>query len=225
MNGTNKTFIFRLFFAACLASFVAGCTGERTDIRYFAAEDSVRIIDEILSHRTSVDSSFRYDPGSPFVRDTSIRFTGIKWFPPDLKYYFRSKLKRYEKPETVQVYGTKGEPRNYIRYGYFTFESGGKNFSISAYKILADNTERSRLYEKYLSVWFTDETTGRETYHVGRYLEVGEEESDPDYLYTLNFNNAYSPYCSYSTLYSCAVPRREDHLALAINAGELTYHK
>jgi uncharacterized protein (DUF1684 family) len=59
---------------------------------------------------------------------------------------------------------------------------------------------------------------------VGRYLEVGQEVADPDYLYTIDFNNAYNPYCAYSSQYSCAIPRKEDHLDFPIRAGEMKYH-
>lgn len=224
MTKINRSVILKLFCVLFSASLITGCAKERSDDSDFSKEDSTRIVNEILAHRSGVDSSFKSDPKSPFVRDTSVRFTGIKWFAPDLKYYFTSRLNRYEKPETVQVYGTKGEARKYIRYGFFTFEFDGENYNINAYKF-ADEPQRSPVYEKYLSVWFTDKTTGKETYHVGRYLEIGEENDNTDHLYTLNFNNAYSPYCSYSTLYSCAMPGREDHLPIAINAGELMYHK
>jgi uncharacterized protein (DUF1684 family) len=75
-----------------------------------------------------------------------------------------------------------------------------------------------------LSVWFTDETTGKETYRVGRYVEVGEENPDPQFVYTIDLNKAYNPYCAYSDLYSCAIPRKEDHIPIAIRAGEKNYH-
>jgi len=41
------------------------------------------------------------------------------------------------------------------------------------------------------SVWFTDGTTGKETYQVGRYVDVGEAFPDPDHkLSASTFNNA-----------------------------------
>ena len=37
--------------------------------------------------------------------------------------------------------------------------------------------------QEYYSIWFTDKTTGNETYHVGRYLDF-ELNPDPEfYLY------------------------------------------
>jgi uncharacterized protein (DUF1684 family) len=74
-------------------------------------------------------------------------------------------------------------------------------------------------------VWFTDETTGQDTYGVGRYVDVGNEDADPDHPYVIDFNKAYNPYCAYSNLFSCAVPRKEDHLDIALRVGEMKYHE
>ncbi len=224
MMEINRPVSLKLISIFITTSLLICCGRKSSTVSRWTPEDSTRIVKEILAHRSGVDSSFRSDPQSPFVRDTSIRFTGIKWFHPNLKYYFTSKLGKYERPETVQVYGTKGDARYYIKYGYFTFDLDGESYKLNAYKFTADNSLRSAIYKKYLSVWFTDETTGKETYHVGRYLDVGEENNDSNHLYTLNFNNAYNPYCAYSSLYSCAVPRREDHLPVAVRAGEIKNH-
>lgn len=53
---------------------------------------------------------------------------------------------------------------------------------------------------------------------------VFELSDDPEHVYTLDFNGAYSPYCSYSPAYGCAIPRQEDFLDLAITAGEKRWH-
>jgi len=43
-------------------------------------------------------------------------------------------------------------------------------------------------------------------------------------VYIIDFNKAYNPYCAYSSLYSCAIPRREDRIPTPVRAGELKYH-
>lgn len=168
-----------------------------------------------------MEEFFRSSPHSPFVNDTSSRFTGINWYPPNLEFYFRLKIVRYARPETVIVMGTKGEERRELRYGYFEISTRVKTFRLNAYKD-AEGGPTSR--ENLLAVWFTDSTTNKETYGVGRYLDIGEEHGDTDYLYTLDFNKAYNPYCAYSSRYSCAIPRREDHLDISLRAGEMKYH-
>jgi uncharacterized protein (DUF1684 family) len=120
------------------------------------------------------------------------------------------------------VFGTKGEERKHLKYGYFMLTFEGQEYKLNVYKYVPGQQERS---PDLLSVWFTDATTGKETYEVGRYVDVGNENVDPDFVYMINFNNAYNPYCAYSAIYSCAIPRREDHLDIPIRAGELKYHQ
>ena len=178
-----------------------------------SAADSLACVQDNLLHRAEVDTSFRNDPGSPFRRDTSVAFTGIHWFPIDVRYRSAVRLHRYPAPETVQVMGTKGEPRKQLRYGYFELvlpDDRGDPVAmrLNVYKFTPSDSVRYARYRDHLSMWFTDLTTGKETYHVGRYIELGEEHADPDEPYIVDLNKAFNPYCAYSALYSCAIPTR-----------------
>ena len=207
-----------------IISLIPGCSRRQSSNVILTSQDSVRIVDEIRAHRAMVDSMFRHDPDSPFLRDSAIHFEGIKWFPPDLRYYFRSRLIRYPSADTVTVMGTKGEARVQLKEGYFVILFNGTDYRLNAYKMTLSDSRRYGISPSTLSVWFTDSTTGHETYDVGRYVDVGEEQPDVEHVYTINLNNAYNPYCAYSGLYSCAVPREEDHFDFAVRAGELKYH-
>ena len=66
-----------------------------------------------------------------------------------------------------------------------------------------------------LEVYFTDATSGRESYRM-RYLGVAASDGG----YVLDFNRAYNPACAYSPHYNCPIPPPENHLAVAIRAGE-----
>ena len=69
---------------------------------------------------------------------------------------------------------------------------------------------------------FRDATSGRETYGAGRYLEPQEL---PNGQILLDFNLAYNPFCAYSSSYSCPLPPFENHLTVAIRAGEKDFKK
>ena len=69
----------------------------------------------------------------------------------------------------------------------------------------------------HLFLPFQDETSGRETYGAGRYLEVPVLE---DGQLLLDFNYAYHPFCAYNPGYSCPIPPFENRLPVAIRAGE-----
>jgi uncharacterized protein (DUF1684 family) len=211
-----------------IAVLSSSCS-RKTEFHRPSQADSLTIVRDNLAHRAEVDSFFRYDPGSPFVRDSSVEFHGVKWFPIDPRYRGTSILHRFETADTVNVMGTKGERRKQLRYGYFELtvpDSMGRATQIQliAYKFTPYDGQRYALYKDYLSVWFTDNTTGRETYDVGRYLEIGTEDPDLSHAYVIDFNKAYNPYCAYSALYSCAVPREEDRLNIALRVGEMKYH-
>jgi uncharacterized protein len=204
------------------------CT-QQVRLPALSAADSLKIATENQAHRESVDEFFRTDPGSPFRRDSSIAYHGLRWFPINPRYRALSILHRYDHPDTVVVMGTRGEKRRNLRYGYFEFalpdENGrAKLCRLNVYKFTPYDGQRYLLYRDNLSVWFTDRTTGKETYDVGRYVEIGNEVDDPSHMYVIDLNKAYNPYCAYSSLYSCAVPREEDRLDVAVRAGELKYH-
>lgn len=183
--------------------------------------DSAATVQENLAHRAEVEQFFREDHASPFRRDATITFTSLSWFPVNPAFKVQSVLHRYAQPETVVVLGTGGEQRRQLRYGYFRFDVPDDNsfpqtISLNVYK----SVQRESRGPDYLSIWFTDSTTGKETYHVGRYVDVGVEHTDAGHLYTIDLNKAYNPYCAYSDLYSCAIPRKEDHIPLALRVGE-----
>lgn len=154
---------------------------------------------------------------SPFNAKTKVEFHPLNYYEPDSSFVFESKLYKYETPDSVTIYGTKGEPRQSIRYGYLEITRGDKNIKVNVYKnILKSGGE-------YYSIWFTDKTTNETTYGVGRYIDF-ELNNDPDYVYTIDFNLAYNPYCAYSSEYSCAIPTKEDYLDFAVEAGEKKFH-
>ncbi len=218
---TTQGFILPVL--AIVLVLTGGCSKPWT--RPANAADSLRAINETLEYRRMAEDYLRRDPGSPFNTNPPVPFEGLRWFAPDAGMYFQSQLQRYDSPETVVVVGTKNEPRRQVRYGWFTIEVGGTEYRLNAYKFTGEDVQRHPELATVLSVWFTDETTGKETYPVGRYLQVEPESFDPGHLYTINLNNAHNPYCAYNPTYSCAIPTSEDRLPFAVRAGELNYHE
>ncbi len=184
--------------------------------RNYTTEEK-KYISEIEQQRKEKDNYMKNDPGSPFNVDSKAHFENLKYYDVDPDYVFKSKLYEYKNQDTVKIFGTKGEERKAVRIGYekINFKEGEKN--VNVYKSTSKNGE------VYYSIWFTDKTTGDETYGVGRYLDF-DFNPDKDFIYTIDFNLAYNPYCSYSSKYSCAIPTKEDHIDVAIKAGEKRFH-
>jgi uncharacterized protein (DUF1684 family) len=181
-------------------------------------EDNSAHIEKIKKHRAEYDEWMKTSPDSPFNHKTKIEFHPLKYFKIDPDFVFKSKLIPYKNKEALIIYGTKGEARNSVRYGYLTFKKNGKDYKIDVYY------NKSKNGDAYYSIWFTDKTTGKESYDVGRYLEF-EFNPDTNFVYTIDFNLAFNPYCAYSHDYSCAIPSDKDYLDLAITAGEKKFHE
>ena len=206
--------IIFIFAASLILQF--GCqtkNGEETNSNHL----DENYLTELLNERTFKDSSMRHDPYSPFNRDTKAEYAELNYYEPVSEFIFTSKLYEYDAIDTVDVFGTRGELRRVLKLGYFELNYRSDGHKVNMYKAFGrDGTP-------YYSIWFTDKTTGKETYGVGRYLDF-EYEDDPDHIYTIDFNRAYNPYCAYSAKFTCPIPREEDYIDFEIKAGEKNFH-
>jgi uncharacterized protein (DUF1684 family) len=186
------------------------CSKEKTknDSNYIA---------QVEKFREEKDNFMKSDPSSPFNQDSMAHFHPLNYYKINPEFVFKSKLYEYPQKDTVTIFGTKGEARKAVRFGYVNIDYKDKVYRVNVYKSWAKNGQ------DYYSIWFTDETTGKETYEVGRYIDFYLDRS-PDSLYTIDFNLAYNPYCAYSSIYSCAIPTKEDHIPFAVEAGEKKFH-
>ncbi len=174
-------------------------------------------IKRIEALRKQKNLSFLQDPQSPFNQDPKAVFHPLNYYDVNPEFVFKSKLIEYEHKDTVTIFGTKGEERKAVRYGYLPFTYKGKQYKLNVY----ENDEGNG--QKYYAIWFTDRTTNKETYGVGRYLKFSLN-SDPNHEYIIDFNLAFNPFCAYSANYTCAIPTKEDYIDLAIEAGEKKFH-
>jgi uncharacterized protein (DUF1684 family) len=97
------------------------------------------------------------------------------------------------------------------RVGTLEFTLQGKPLTLTAYvSAAAPTVER-------LFVPFRDPTSVSDTYPAGRYLDLSRTATG---MYAIDFNLAYNPYCYFNPLWICPLPPRENHLPIAIPAGE-----
>ena len=153
-----------------------------------------------------------FDPKSPRFK----LYKGIKYFPPDLSYHVVTALVPNPKPDTTIILSTRGNRRRAVRVGWFDFKVNGTPCRLEAERLLEPGVG-----ENDLGLFFTDATTKKESYGVGRYLDP---ERRKDGLYTLDFNRCYNPACAYSDHYNCPIPPEANHLTVAIRAGETDSH-
>jgi len=175
---------------------------------------SEQLVHEIEGFRKEKDSYLESDPDSPIPAEDRLGFKGLKYFSANQDYRVRARLTKSGKPEVISMTTSKGTVKPYVEYGLFNFQLQGKTLELHAYKAADDPHDHS------LFVPFTDETSRKESYGAGRYLDI-EENSSTDYV--LDFNLAYNPYCAYNENYVCPFPGRENKLPIAIRAGEKNY--
>lgn len=198
-----------LFWLVVLSLFIS--CGEN-----YTAEQK-QYIASIEKQRQEKDEFMKNDLNSPFNFKGKVEFQPLKYFDVNPKFVFKSKLFEYPTKDTITIFGTKGDERKVIRFGYIKFDYDNKTHRLNVYQ------GNSKSGNEYFMIWFTDRTTGSETYEVGRYLDF-ELNEDKDFIYTIDFNLAYNPYCVYNPDYTCAIPSKEDYLDLRIEVGEKNYH-
>jgi len=153
-----------------------------------------------------------FDPQSPRFR----AYKGLQYFPIDLAYRYELPLTPNPSPETIIIMSTLGHQRRALRAGWFDFTVGEAAYRLEATRLLEPGVG-----ENDLAVFFRDATSGKESYALGRYVDVKKQ---PDGLYLLDFNAAYNPACAFSVHYSCPIPPKANTLAVPIRAGEMDSH-
>lgn len=132
-----------------------------------------------------------------------------EWFPYDPKYRFDVTLD--PDPAHVRIGSTRERKRAATRAGWFRFEVAGATCRLMALRLNEPGVPPDAL-----EVYYSDATSGRETYRM-RYVAVS---GLPEGGYVLDFNLAYNPACAYSPHYNCPIPPIENELAIDIRAGE-----
>ncbi len=126
--------------------------------------EELEYIKSIEQSRIENDEWMKNDPNSPFNYKGKVDFHGLNYFDVDPDFVFKTKFVGYDDKKTVQIFGTKGEERAAVKFGYLPFKKDGKEYKLNLYANVGQDST------VYYSIWFTDKTTNKETYGVGRYL-------------------------------------------------------
>lgn len=152
-----------------------------------------------------------FDPQRPQLRD----FEHLLYFPPDARYVVNARLEKFPEKREVKIITTRKLEKTFYRYGRIHFQLDGRDLSLTALKSSLEGPDAA-----YLFVPFKDATNGRESYEVGRFIDVTEPAGEE---FVLDFNYCYNPLCNYSPAYNCPLPPLENILDIAILAGEKAY--
>ena len=134
-------------------------------------------------------------------------FPGRRWYPIDETCVVPARYVRYDPPRSVLITNVLGDSEPTPCPGHVDFE-----LKSTPVRLLVTDCDEEGLF-----LVFADLTNGKTTYPPGRFLATGPVEGEQ---VTLDFNRAYSPLCAFSPYATCPLPPAENHLQIAIEAGE-----
>lgn len=147
------------------------------------------------------------DLESPLVKS----FKGIDTFPINSDWRIEANLEPYNPPKKVEVYDVIDNVDTTLVLEALTFVKDGVTYKL-------DPLDAGKQY----FIIFADETSGKETYGIGRFLYIDKADSTGK-IY-IDFNKAYNPPCAFTKYATCPIPLKQNHLKLKITAGEKAFH-
>jgi uncharacterized protein len=135
-------------------------------------------------------------------------FAGCVWYPPDEAYKIEARFVPYPAGKTLLIVNIIDEVSRQPCPGYAEFQLHGKVQRLDAIK------EGEGLF-----FVFRDATAGDTTYGASRFLDI-DKQPKPNESFTLDFNKAYNPPCSFSEFTTCPLPPKQNVLKTRIEAGE-----
>lgn len=173
--------------------------------------------------REARDELFRTHPQSPVEPDARVTFQGLRYFDPDPSYRVRAHVEPGDGSELLIETGGDDGAIRFRRAARLAFELHGQPCALTVLSLIQ--------YAGGLFVPFRDRTSGRETYGGGRYLFDTAKNTDGLVLevtsgsrdVVIDFNLAFNASCAYSPRWACPLAPPENHLKVAVRAGELVY--
>jgi uncharacterized protein len=137
-------------------------------------------------------------------------FHGVDSFPLDTSWCVVARFEPRPQAKSIPITNILGMTQDTPSPGVVVFEHGGATYRLDA---LGEPS-------KGLFLIFADRTTGSQTYGAGRFLDT---EAPQNGRVLLDFNEAYNPPCAFTPYATCPLPPPQNHLAVAVTAGEKKY--
>ena len=174
---------------------------------------------QLDQHRTDYKDKFLKSDRSPLKAD-DLKY--LKFFDGDEAYEVQASFTATPEAEPFELPTYSGITKPYRQYGWLDFKLSGTEYRLAVYQSMQLRVMPK--FKNHLFLPFKDLTNGEETYGGGRYLDLETTDIKSGKL-TLDFNKAYNPWCAYSDGYNCPIPPKENHLQIAIKAGEKLFGK
>lgn len=137
-------------------------------------------------------------------------FKGLALYPFNPQLRLEARWLPYPKPVTRRIVNVAGTVDEYQAPGQAGFQLAGRTLRLEPV-----------IEEDHLFYVFKDLTAGKATYPAGRFMELPFPKNG---VAIVDFNRAYNPPCAFTPYATCPLPLKQNHLPVAIEAGELAYH-
>lgn len=182
--------------------------------------DKKLYIANILEKRIKNNADITDSTVSRFNQEERDKFAknNLQYFYPDKVYHVWAVFVTDTSTPIFQMPTTTDRKPNYRIYGYMRFNIKDTLCKLTVYQNV--DFMNSPDYDSTLFVPLNDNTNGILTYGGGRYMDIEIPITDS---MQLDFNEAYNPYCAYSSRWSCPLVPFENDLNVSIFAGEKRY--
>ncbi len=140
--------------------------------------------------------------------DSAVRrnYPGSQWFPVQEAFRVTAKFTSYPQSKLIPILNVLGDTESNPSPGYATFELEGKTCRLEPL-----------IEGDHLFFILKDLTSGKETYAAGRFLYTPMPK---DGKLVLDFNKTKNPPCAFTAYATCPLPPKQNHLPIALTAGE-----
>ena len=142
-----------------------------------------------------------------------LNFKGMEYFPIDAKWRFDAKFEPYVPPRIIPIATVIGTVDKDSCPGAIVFEMSGTTYRLDAV-MEAGTTDQ-------FFIMMSDETSGKETYGLGRQLYTSLPDNNNHLV--IDFNKAYNWPCVFTNFATCPIPPKQNHLPFRVEAGEKMY--
>jgi len=175
---------------------------------------------ELKAFQDTLNIQYADTAESPLIKEDLLTFKSLDFYPIDKIFKVKAKFTRTKNSVPFKMKTTTKRAPIYEKYGEVSFKINGKQIKLNVYQ--SHRLRDMEKYKNYLSLPFTDETSGKTSYGGGRYVDLTIPFGN---TIIIDFNKSYNPYCAYNHKYSCVVPPAENHIPIEIKAGVMKYNK
>lgn len=174
-------------------------------------------VKEIEQHRTKTEEGITVGLRAPLQKKD---LQHLRYFDLSSAYKVEAKVQLVEGSKPFEIPTYSGITKTFLKYATLHFKIENKALQLNVYRNL--EVIRMPQYKNYLFLPYMDHTNGEQTYGGGRYINLSTLDIQNGTV-ILDFNKSYNPWCAYSDGYNCPIPPNENHLDIAIIAGERNY--